>query len=192
MVMTPREALALLQSKFPEAIVADGYCRDLVCGKPPKDIDAFVTQSFETVANLQALFPTMRAVVGSGYSDMREIDSVYEVPGLTTVPFSVIVLKPEYQPRGRVLLHDFGICQVFTDSDPDDPSTYRFTQAFHDDRAKEQFTLVTCEDNDEMARSMRRYERLVAEKYAGWELVIPKEFGVLYADWLVARNLGLA
>jgi uncharacterized short protein YbdD (DUF466 family) len=165
-------ALESLQAIAPGTILAGGYLRDYLFGRPPKDLDFFAPAGVR-LSQLREHFPT---ATREGYSEFLqyccdEVDEVFDLGRLDGIPAQLIVLRPGFDPAERVALHDFGLCQVWADS-PD--LLVHTTVAFQRDCADRTFTLVRCSSDTDFERSMKRWARL-QEKYPEFTLVIPKE-----------------
>lgn len=164
------------------AVVAGGYLRDMLHGIPPKDMDVFVMSDDgdgPTAALLQAIQvitgPINWLCVGGEYwgadSCLRVGEAQVDHDGnLHPVPINVIVLQKGILPADDARLNDFGMCQIWYDGE-----RLQWTDAFLRDSVFWTFTLKVCEDVNQFARSMRRWERL-RQKFPYHTLVIPPEF----------------
>lgn len=161
----------LVHAGFPEAIVAGGFLRDSLLDIEPKDIDVFIgnkaaiTKEVLVSALAEALGGFARVEFDVTYSAM-EVDRIIDVSSPAfPFPIQVIEMKPGLAPVEHARKHDFGICQVWVGSHGLDS-----TRAFVLDHSGKTCTLVHCENEDEHARSMRRWERL-KDKLEGFRLV---------------------
>jgi hypothetical protein len=165
----------LVHAGFPEAIVAGGFLRDTLLGIEPKDIDVFIgnkTMTSEALVSAlhEALGGYVKVEFDVTYSAM-EVDRILAVDSPAyPFPIQVIEMKPGLSPVEHARRHDFGICQVWIGSHGLDA-----TIAFTEDRKRKLCTLVHCENADEHARSMRRWERL-KDKLVGFQLVDETEW----------------
>lgn len=161
----------LVHAGFPEAIVAGGFLRDSLLDIEPKDIDVFIGNRNSMTSD--CLVAALSAALG-GYVEVEfnvtysamEVDRILAVDS-TAYPFpiQVIEMKPGLAPVEHARKHDFGICQVWVGS-----HGLESTLDFISDKGSHTCTLVHCENEDEHARSMRRWERL-KEKLVGFTLV---------------------
>lgn len=166
------QVLASLNLMKP-AVLAGGYLRDTLMGRPVKDVDFFIEGPLE-VLDLQVRFPAAKLEPFSEWLAYRgrEVRSVWNL-GTTQdgLPMQLIELLPGLSVTERAEAHDFGLCQIWTN----DGVHIHTTEAFSLDATNKTFTLKTCEDASELERSLRRYQRL-RQKYPEFTLVVPEEF----------------
>lgn len=170
--------LTAVREAFPGSLIAGGALRDLDNGRPVKDIDVFAPNcnSFDDLYHRAThCLPEEHFATTEfhSYEDWctREVVGVlnvespfgpYQLIGLSTGPETII-------PR-----LDFGICQIGYDG----LEVVR-SVAYEADKARKTFTLTRCDDERQRDRSVRRYGRLSAEKYAGWSFVDLEPFADL-------------
>lgn len=171
------ELLHRLESAGIRAAVSGGWLRDVYCGKTPKDIDVFVDfMGRETHAllassvliDITGLPVSVESTLGM-YKE-GEVARIFSAGEMGGVPVQIIELHEGLNPKTRWKHNDFGICQIAMFIDDAGRLTIEKTPAFIRDAMEQTFTLVHCENEQEHARSMRRWERL-REKYVGHCLV---------------------
>lgn len=170
------DALATIQTHFPEAVIAGGALRDHLTGRPVKDVDVFISSSHmtqnEVACVLAFLFQReVIVIIGEGAADyvacLSEISFTLETTTALGMPLQIIAMTGEITLDRMVERIDFGICRVGFDG----KTLFRHTDFFLDAMAH-QFTLRTNTDPARYPRSVARYERLQA-KFPGWPMVVP-------------------
>lgn len=151
---------------FPGAILAGGLLRDLYFGKEPKDADIFVPKLDPNNPAVQYLTPFCDGVYMSAY----EVGMVWSTPWtILGLPVQIIEMAEGLDPIDRVALHDFDFCQAWTEG-----FAIHGVDKLHRVEETGIVTLVHCEDLQQYARSMRRWDRLSA-RYPELTLRIPDE-----------------
>lgn len=167
-----------VQQKYPEAIIAGGFLRDLFFGKEFKDIDIFINESKEKEEPYEEIsvsfFPKSSCNMQYSTDDqIREVNYYNWFPvenqGLWQFEsrFEINVIEVlNSDLAARVQEHDFDFCQVYTDG----KQIYGvdILQQILDTKT---ITLVQCENAKQWQRSMNRWERF-QEKYPGFKLKI--------------------
>jgi hypothetical protein len=168
--------LADVQDVFPGSMIAGGALRDIDNERPVKDLDVFApcVASFDDLRLRVAGTPQLGLhkilrIMGS-YDDWgtSEVVGVLDVDG-PWGPYQLIGLSTGPETILRRL--DFGICQIGHDG-----RRLVRTEAYFRDKADQTFTMVRCDDRNQLDRSLRRFKRLTAEKYRGWKFVDPQAF----------------
>lgn len=160
-----------VQRIFPSAVLAGGYLRDTMLGRPPKDIDVMVKAvDFDkyTPEQLSALGVVSSMDLSYTQSEVREIAEFDNEHG--NLPVQIVVLDLDLEPVERALKVDFGLCQIMHDG-----WMFAYSDLFVADISARTFTLARCETSAEFERSMRRFERL-KEKYPDFTLRVPARF----------------
>ncbi|MGH6746410.1 hypothetical protein [Novosphingobium sp.] len=163
------ETLAHVQTVFPEAMIAGGALRDLDNGRPIKDIDIFApncpTSFDETLELVRKLLPApnmLHNMLGSyGTWATAECVGVFDIRA-PALDYQLICLS---SPQSSILPRiDFGLCRIGFDG-----RKVTRTPEYFEDQASQKFTLLRCEDSNQLDRSRRRWERFT-KKYQGWAL----------------------
>jgi hypothetical protein len=172
------QALHTLQMNFPEACIAGGALRDLLCNKPVKDVDVFITGAGRTEDEVReflvaAFGEPVRVVIGEAFADysdaLKDVAFTLEALLPDSTPLQIIALNEPVTLESVVERIDFGICRVGTNGSDD-----LITEDFAYDLHHRQFTLRCNFNEPRLARSKARHERL-QEKFPGWPLVIPEQ-----------------
>lgn len=180
-----KETLTAIQTIASQAHIAGGAPRDTITGKPIRDVDVFLPDTGDNIKKVAALLRSHFHYVQVGQFENYE---GFSEPAMTcvakfekwdeTIPICLIGLK-EYaaDPWANIDRFDFGICmvayagrEIIRDS------------RFSDDLEAQTFTLCRADNERQLIYSLSRYEKITAERYAGWGLVIPDEFRSLAAE----------
>lgn len=168
--------LTALQAIAPEAHVAGGAVRDWLLERPVKDIDVFVSSDSPEAKVAKAVRkfrPVVERVVDGAYfaSDRSVCGSVeyadreHELP-----PINIIRLTGRHTIESNIARFDLGLCRAAFDGKE------IITHAdFRRDVRFKRFTVRKCENADQFALSLARFNRLEA-KYPGWLFNVPEEF----------------
>jgi len=168
------------------ALIAGGACRDHILGKPVKDIDVFVPDQDGIEMKLGTAFGHLhvKPIIAAEYAGAGgEVEHVYEISfgddpfGDSHIPVQIIVLAQGLDPMERARHHDFGLCQAWYQEASETASGFvQATEAFHLDMTNRTFTLSHCEDEQQYARSMRRWTGKFKERFPGYRVYVPNEF----------------
>lgn len=160
-------------------IVYGGCLRDTVVGVGPiKDIDIAVANTPENDNAITAFVARredtdeFNQFIG-GYGNFPDVDRSVQVTRPDDLLVNFIVLGTDFPCTLEDVAKrcDFGICQIAMDSSGE----VLKTAEFHHDLRRYTFTYTRSPfDEAQFARSMRRYERLTAEKFDGWLLRVPE------------------
>jgi hypothetical protein len=187
----------LMHEKGVTAVVAGGAARDIFNGHPVKDIDVFVLGGWNMEKFSEQVFghipqgplgdPTTPWVLvgGSEYIPLfraRGVMSVCEMPWegemLNFIFMEAGVLRAE-------VVNNFDLVsnQAWFNYSPGmDLVTLETTAGFLADHHLEQMTVNHCVSVEDAKRTWKRHQRLSAEKYLGYTLVIPAEFAEMFTE----------
>lgn len=164
------ETLAQVREVFPGALIAGGCLRDLDNGRPIKDVDIFApncSASFDDNYELVRahLLPAPAMLHNSlgqyGEWATKECVGVFDILS-PALDYQLICLSSGPETiTGRM---DFGLCRISHDG----TNVFRSEEYLADQR-DQRFTLLRCEDDKQLDRSRRRWERFT-KKYVGWPL----------------------
>ena len=85
--------------------------------------------------------------------------------------------------RDNLARFDFGICQAAWDGE----EVYAAPEYRKDIEAKT-FTLHRADNYRQFAYSMSRFDKITMDRYAGWRLVVPKEFKKLADEYELRKT----
>ena len=175
------------------AIIAGGVVRDYLCGRPPKDIDVWVTPVMgDPYSGVPNYYPSKakkaaRLIGKQQYINCRNGDgfvhAVWEIKRKRSfldlikfkkpkLPLNIMDCEP-CTPIELISTFDFGLCQAAWDG-----KELIYTEAFYKDFINQTFTLFPTRDK---AKSTERYERF-AKRYHNWPLV--KSGGILREEMI--------
>jgi hypothetical protein len=183
------DLLRSIRQVAPEAHIAGGAVRDTILQKPIRDVDVFLAGE-----GLQAVAAHLRSAHGYvmvgewkeylGFSDPAMTRVAKFDRADVTIPVCLIGLKPDYvEPADNMARFDFGLCMAAFDG-----TEVIRTAAFNDDAAARTFTLCRADDAPQFAYSMSRFEKLTADRYAGWKLAVPAQFAELAKGHAMRRH----
>jgi hypothetical protein len=176
--------LSELQKLDPLAHIAGGAIRDTLLERPIKDIDLFLGDYGidKAAALLRSEFGFVKVGEWKQYlafSDPRISRLAKFEKADEETPIALIGLTEWNEGYGRSVSSiednlgrfDFGICMAaWNGSDVITMPEYR-----RDLEAKT-FTLCRADNEAQFNYSMKRFEKITADRYAGWRLVVPKAF----------------
>lgn len=180
---------ALHRHGYPEAMVGGGCLRDWdnLIHPQVKDIDLFVQGRGDDLELIRGILPEFsgKLFVSRKVADYWHFENVIEVLEFRSranpefPPVQIIVMDELACPRAVIARNDFGLCQIGYSG----REVIR-TDAYLRDKANRTFTVCRCRDERDFFRTMRRWERLHAEKFHDWTLVVPAEFQHHYCAWV--------
>lgn len=180
--------LDAIKQLCPTAHIAGGAVRDTQLERPVRDIDLFLDDAVadEAAKLMRSKFGYVKVGQWASYlnfSDPIVIRLAKFEKWDEEIPVCLIGLD---RPRGmqdNVSRFDFGICMaawngevVYTDR------KYRY------DLETKRFTLCRADNAEQFAYSMQRYKKMTADRYGGWELVVPKEFEALAREYTFRKS----
>lgn len=176
-------ALKIVKPYAPQAHIGGGAVRDVLLGRPIKDIDLFVGPKDDIASiekAIECLWPVKTRTFTEFYENptvpMKDVMEYTNTDGRT--PLNIIVLKS--QDAGvhfNMSRFDFGLCRVAYDGE------LHRTEQFDNDVINNTFTLLQADTLQQFYRSITRYERMRA-KYPDWSITLPADIAEL---WLTGR-----
>jgi hypothetical protein len=169
--------LAALQQIAPEAHIAGGAVRDTILHKPIHDIDVFMRDDHVEQAAALLRSHCSYVKVGEwkeylGFSDPAMTKVCKFEKADEVIPICIIGLRPEFAGlKDNIARFDFGICMAAFDG----KQTIR-TEEFDRDEEVHDFTLCRADSLAQFAYSMHRFEKITAQRYAGWTLSVSSQF----------------
>jgi hypothetical protein len=181
--------LEALKQIIPEAHIAGGAVRDTILDRSIKDIDVFLPHAAgdQAAALLRTEFGYVKVGEWKQYLDFSD-PMVVRVAKFEkadqTIPVCLIGLKEVLGPRDNIARFDFGICQAaWIGGD-----SMITAGAFKRDIEGETFTLCRADDLAQYSYSMVRFEKLTADRYKNWKLVVPSQFEELAKEHFFRRH----
>ena len=187
--------LEAIQKFCPTAHIAGGAVRDTLLERPIKDIDLFLDEAAtdEAAALLRSKFGFVKVGEWASY-EMFSDRAVKRVCNFDrageTIPLTLIGLNLEYIESDYVFdmktnldRFDFGICMAGWDGD----EVYT-SDEFRRDLELKTFTLCRADNQPQFNYSMSRFEKMVKDRYAGWQLAVPKQFEAMAKEYALKRS----
>jgi hypothetical protein len=171
--------LNMIRSLCPTAHIGGGAVRDSLLERPIRDIDLFLDDACSDAA--AKLLRSQFGYVKVGEWESYEMFSDPAVARLAkfekadeTIPVCLIGLKEPRGMRDNLARFDFGTCMAAWDGD----RVYVAPEYTRDVNQKT-FTLCRADNQPQFDYSRSRFDKLTADRYAGWELVVPAKFQAL-------------
>ncbi len=166
--------LADMQRVCPSAVLAGGCLRDLDNDKPVKDLDVFITEGSmqrveRIVGSLREAGYTVEPTFGdtTAYPEDQNL-AVVAVVGIEHPASSGLAVQLIFTNWDTALIterFDYGICRLAFDGE-----TLTKPPEYIEDKSARVFRLRRDRPTPvSMRGSIRRYARLVNEKYQGWD-----------------------
>lgn len=162
--------MSLLQLHFPNVVLGGGALRDLITGKPVKDLDFFAAPTGQHDAEflrstLHAEQPIAESI--EDYECAHKVTQVWEFTYREAAAQLVLITSPEWEPgdvKTIVETFDIGLCQVGVTL-----NTAYMSQAFHEDYHNGKLTVV--HDKTPIS-TVKRLMRLAGpdKKYQDWKV----------------------
>jgi len=176
----------------PTAHIAGGAVRDSLLERPIKDVDLFLDVGYtdEAAALMRSQFGFVKVGEWKSY-EMFSDPAVARVAKFEkadeTIPVCLIGLMPlALGLRGmqaNLERFDFGICMAAWDGN-EVYTAYQYKR----DVEQKTFTLRRADDQQQFNYSRSRFDKMTADRYAGWRLVVPQEFGALEREYTFRKN----
>lgn len=166
------EILQSLQKGGIKGIIAGGCVRDFILEKPIKDIDVFVPVGcgFDMWLPEGTVLTRKNDLSYAPFSDgMVKYTTTIEYKGNDV---QIIEVDLEEFSAGKLMDRmDFTICQAAFHIDEEGDHVFFTTGWFWRAGDDEEFRLIRADNEAQFDYSMKRFERLTAEKYKGWRFV---------------------
>jgi hypothetical protein len=182
--------LEALQQAIPGSVhIAGGAVRDTILDRPIKDIDIFLHHSAGEVA--AALLRTKFGYVKVGewvqyehFSDPMVVRVAKFEKADETIPVCLIGLAEDLSLLDNIARFDFGVCMAAWSGGDTMLSDDRFKR----DIESKTFTLCRADNLPQFSYSMVRFEKLTADRYKGWNLLVPWRFESLAREHSFRRH----
>jgi Poly A polymerase head domain len=170
--------------------IAGGAVRDTILGRPIRDIDIFLHHTAGDLA--AALLRTEFGYVKVGewvqyehFSDPMLVRVAKFEKADETIPVCLIGLAEDLSPHDNIARFDFGVCMAAWQGG----STLMITAAhFKRDIESKTFTLRRADNLAQFSYSMVRFEKLTADRYKDWQLLVPSQFEALAKEHAFRRH----
>jgi hypothetical protein len=165
------------------AHIGGGAVRDTLLERPIRDIDLFLEADATDGAAcvLRSRFGYVKVGEWKSYemfSDPAVIRVAKFEKADEAIPICLIGLKHPRMMQANLERFDFGICMAAWNGD----EVYTAPE-YKIDIEQKTFTLCRADNKLQFAYSMSRFDKMTADRYAGWKLVVPKPFTVLAAEY---------
>ena len=156
--------------------IAGGAVRDTLLERPIRDVDVFLSEGATNAAAslLRSQFGFVKVGEWESY-EMFSDPAVSRVAKFEkadeTIPVCLIGLKYPRTMQDNLARFDFGVCMAGWDGE----EVYTAPEYKTDIECKT-FTLRRADDQAQFNYSMSRFEKMTADRYAGWQLVVPRQF----------------
>lgn len=179
--------LKSLQDLCPTAHIGGGAVRDSLLDRPIRDIDLFLddTVTDSATALMRSKFGYIKVGEWTSYesfSDPAVVRLAKFEKADETIPVCLIGMNKPRGVRENIARFDFGVCMVAWDGD-----TVCTTPEYDADVRSKTFTLLRADNLPQFTYSMSRFEKLTADRYAGWDLVVPSKFERLARQYAVKK-----
>jgi hypothetical protein len=169
--------LTTIKDLCPTAHIGGGAVRDTLLERPIKDIDLFLDDAAtdEAATLLRSQHGFVKVGEWKQYHDfsdpavarLAKFEKADEV-----IPVCLIGLKRARDMKDNLARFDFGICMAAWDG----KKTY-VAPEYNIDVENKTFTLTRADNEEQFNYSMSRFRKMAADRYAGWKLIVPLEFG---------------
>lgn len=186
--------LNTIRNICPTAHIGGGAVRDSLLERPIRDVDLFLDADCTDAAAvlLRSQFSFVKVGEWESY-EMFSDPAVARVAKFEkadeTIPVCLIGLKPLYEsprPRGmqdNLARFDFGICMAGWDGE----NVYTAPE-YKIDIERKTFTLCRADNQPQFNYSMSRFDKMTADRYAGWKLVVPAKFEAMAKDHALRKT----
>ncbi|QHO72312.1 hypothetical protein ACH79_06415 [Bradyrhizobium sp. CCBAU 051011] len=168
--------LKTIRGLCPTAHIGGGAVRDSLLERPIRDIDLFLDDAFtdDAATLLRSKFGYVKVGQWTSYehfSDPAVVRLAKFEKADETIPVCLIGLKETCGMQGNLSRFDFGVCMAAWDGD----DVCTAPEYFADVHGKT-FTLCRADNQPQSDYSLSRFHKLTADRYSGWDLVVPAEF----------------
>jgi hypothetical protein len=170
------------------AHIGGGAVRDTLLERPIRDVDLFLeVEATDGAASvLRSRFGYVKVGEWKSYemfSDPAVIRVAKFEKADETVPLCLIGLKYPRMMQANLERFDFGVCMAAWDG-----SEVYTADQYKRDVEQKTFTLLRADNKSQFNYSMSRFEKMTADRYAGWRLVVQPEFSVMAAEHALKKT----
>ena len=180
--------LDAIKNLCPTAHIGGGAVRDTLLARPIRDIDLFldVTCTDAAAKLLRSEFGFVKTGERKSYK-MSSDPTVVRVATFEkadeTIPICLIGLKQTQGMQANLARFDFGLCMAGFDGD----KVYTAPE-YKIDIEQKTFTLCRADNQTQFDYSMSRFDKMTADRYAGWQRVVPAKFKALLRDHALRKT----
>ncbi|MET4313539.1 hypothetical protein [Bradyrhizobium sp. RT4b] len=186
--------LAAIKGLDPSAHIAGGAVRDTLLERPIRDIDLFLSVgcTYDAAKVLRSEFGFVKVGEWKSYamfSDPAVVQVARFEKADEEIPVCLIGLSHDWMEGRKMTMQenlarfDFGVCMAGWDGH----EVYTAPQ-YKRDVEQKTFTLCRADDMAQLNYSMSRFEKMTADRYTGWRLVVPPEFSVMAAEYALKKT----
>ena len=182
--------LSAVQALDASAHIGGGAVRDTLLERPIRDVDLFLDE-----AATDAAASLLRSEIGFVKVGEWKSYEMFSDPAVgrvakfekadETIPVCLIGLKhrPALGMRDNLARFDFGICMAGWDG----REVYTAPE-YKTDMERRTFTLCRADDQTQFNYSMSRFDKMTADRYAGWKLGVPAKFEELAQEHALRKT----
>ena len=180
--------LDAIKSLCPSAHIGGGSVRDTLLERPIKDIDLFLDAAVtdEAAKLLRSQFGFVKIGEWKSY-EMFSDPAVVRVAKFEKadeiVPVCLIGLNYPRTMQSNLERFDFGICMAAWDGE----AVYTAPE-YKTDIERKTFTLCRADNLAQFSYSRSRFDKMTADRYAGWDLVVPAKFRKLEREHALRKT----
>jgi hypothetical protein len=184
--------LKTIRGLDPSAHIAGGAVRDTLLERTIKDVDLFLDAGCtdEAAALMRSQFSFVKVGEWKSYamfSDPAVVRVARFEKADESIPVCLIGLshlwREERTMQENLARFDFGICMAGWDGE----EVYT-AREYKTDTERKTFTLCRADDQAQFTYSMSRFKKMTADRYAGWELVVPEKFEAMAMEHAFKRT----
>ena len=180
--------LGAIQALDATAHIAGGAVRDTLLERPIRDVDVFLSEGATNAA--AGLLRSQFGFVKVGEWESYEVFSDPAVSRVAkfekadeTIPVCLIGLKHPRTMQENLARFDFGVCMAGWDGE----EVYT-AEEYKTDIERQTFTLCRADNQTQFNYSMSRFEKMTADRYAGWQLVVPAKFEAMAKEHALRKT----
>jgi hypothetical protein len=187
------DILKTIRGLDPSAHIGGGAVRDTLLERPIKDVDLFLGcgpgQSIlqDAAKLLRSDFGFVKVGEWKNYemfSDPAVVAVAKFEKADETIPICLIGLKRAARGMpNNCRRFDFGICMAAWDGDK-----IHVAPEYKTDVESKTFTLCRADNWAQFYYSMSRFDKMTADRYAGWKLAVPAEFEAMAKDYAFRKT----
>ena len=170
------------------AHIGGGAVRDTLLERPIRDVDLFLEADATDGAAcvLRSRFGYVKVGEWESYemfSDPAVIRVAKFEKADETIPICLIGLKHPRMMQANLERFDFGICMAAWNGD----EVYTAPE-YKTDIERKTFTLCRADNQPQFNYSMSRFDKMTADRYAGWRLAVPAKFEAMAKEHALKKT----